>query len=598
MRRIVAGFVSGVFLLALLALTGSPASGATVTQYGNEASFLAVLGVTSPTQNFDGFDGEVLPCLDQSDAFCEITPPYGCATISGVSFWSSCANATTGGYVRIQAVASTDAVSSPNQLEGGYVEDPDGFPVTPQVVVMSFDTPVSAAGFFLTGLTTTVHSALVTVTFDDDTTQTFSVGILAGSETNRKFFGLTSDAKIVQIKIESGSIVNSSGEFQTTVPDLFGIDNLSFAVNPTGQVTELPEGPLVNQVLCSGDGILFEVSNPYIPGGTAVCLSNLYGPSEPTLPPGYQPSPPDDPFPCRVLTIDSPISGPTDMVYKKDGDFDSHLRLLYSELTDGVYPPFRDVTESVRKIGTINPDPTRLGGKVQWTPVKVTCAILDGPECLCSHSSDYCNGDERATLIYAGAPELCDSMDNNCNGTITDDGAGDPAVDETCTVADQMGACAQGRTACEFGNVVCKQTVDPVIEVCDGKDNDCNGLTDENHVFGGYLPPVNQDGSSIFKWKRTIPFKFQLTTCAGVFVASERPRISVFFYTSGVVGSDVEDVGSSGNANTDNLYRYDPTAKQYIYNLDTKSLAPGNSYLVRTTLDDGSTHDVVMSIRR
>jgi hypothetical protein len=184
-------------------------------------------------------------------------------------------------------------------------------------------------------------------------------------------------------------------------------------------------------------------------------------------------------------------------------------------------------------------------------------------------------------------------MDDNCNGTIDEGNPGGGA----CTVEGKQGVCAHGNGNCVNAQIVCTQTVFPSTEICDGADNDCNGATDENHVFGGYLEPVNRDGSSIFKWKRTIPFKFRLTNCKGGPIGTERPTISVFFYAAGIVGSEVEDVGSAGNANTDNYYRSSGDG-QYIYNLDTKTLAPGNSYLVRTTLDDGSTHDVVVSVRK
>lgn len=375
----------------------------------------------------------------------------------------------------------------------------------------------------------------------------------------------------------------------------------------------IPAGPLVDEVLCSGDGILFEVSNAgSTPAGASACSSNLWGPLEPPLPPGYEPSPATDPFPCRVLTIDSPISGDTEMVYKKDGDFEPRLRLLFSESTDGgaTFPPFLDITDTVRQIANIDPDPTRLGGTRKWTPVKVACAILTGVDCttfpnptLNADMDGYaiCSGPDRLdcndqrSFIYPGAPEICNGMDDDCDGAIDD---GNPGGDQDCAVEGQQGLCAEGTSRCDNGQVVCDQTVFPTTEVCDGFDNDCDGVTDENHVFGGYLPPVNADGSSIFKWKQTIPFKFRLTDCAGAYVSTEHPTISVFFYSSGVVGSEVEDVSSSGNANNDGFYRYDPSGSQYIYNLATKPLVPGNSYLIRTTLDDGSTYDVVVSLRR
>jgi hypothetical protein len=56
-------------------------------------------------------------------------------------------------------------------------------------------------------------------------------------------------------------------------------------------------------------------------------------------------------------------------------------------------------------------------------------------------------------------------------------------------------------------------------------------------------------------------------------------------------------LGGCGGSNSRSYYRYDFRERQYIYNLDTRWLEPGHSYLVRTTLDDRSTHDVVISIR-
>lgn len=74
------------------------------------------------------------------------------------------------------------------------------------------------------------------------------------------------------------------------------------------------------------------------------------------------------------------------------------------------------------------------------------------------------------------------------------------------------------------------------------------------------------------------------------------PTLEVLFFADGPVGADLQEL-SSGEANTGNLYRYDPIADQYIYNLSTRPLMPGTSYIVRTTLDDGSGHDVVISLK-
>jgi len=102
----------------------------------------------------------------------------------------------------------------------------------------------------------------------------------------------------------------------------------------------------------------------------------------------------------------------------------------------------------------------------------------------------------------------------------------------------------------------------------------------------------------VFLKKRgAIPVKFQLRDCAGANIADAVARIEVHFVANGVVGDQAIDIGNVGSANTDNLYRYDPTAQQYIYNLSVSSLQSNSLYLIRTILDDGTTHDVTIGIK-
>ena len=77
--------------------------------------------------------------------------------------------------------------------------------------------------------------------------------------------------------------------------------------------------------------------------------------------------------------------------------------------------------------------------------------------------------------------EVCDGLDNNCNGAIDE---GNPGGGGSCSTG-KTGVCSPGTVACAAGVLVCNQNVQPSADICDGKDNNCDGNIDEGNPGGG-----------------------------------------------------------------------------------------------------------------
>ena len=118
------------------------------------------------------------------------------------------------------------------------------------------------------------------------------------------------------------------------------------------------------------------------------------------------------------------------------------------------------------------------------------------------------------------------------------------------------------------------------------------------NTFLGYLNPLLKDGKALFQAGRTIPVKFQLVAPDGSFVTDAIASIQVFRVVAtptGTVDMSVDTL-PSGSSNIGSLFRFDPISSQYIYNLSTKGYS-SCTYMLRTTLSDGTTHDVNFSLR-
>lgn len=124
-------------------------------------------------------------------------------------------------------------------------------------------------------------------------------------------------------------------------------------------------------------------------------------------------------------------------------------------------------------------------------------------------SNSDCN--PAAFTIHPGAMEVCNNVDDNCN-KMTDEGSIDVGGD--CADAGK-GECYAGAIGCVGGAKVCVSKNLPKAEVCDAVDNNCDGFTDEQPACGG--PVSLRVGPGVVggakDMRRSIPFAELAASC-------------------------------------------------------------------------------------
>jgi hypothetical protein len=101
-----------------------------------------------------------------------------------------------------------------------------------------------------------------------------------------------------------------------------------------------------------------------------------------------------------------------------------------------------------------------------------------------------------APLCEPGAPsaETCDRVDEDCDGAV------DEAIDATPCAVEGLGECARGLTACVDGRKVCTAPA-PRPDVCEsGRDEDCDGMSDEGPRVAGVAAQVGTSSPSRDLW--------------------------------------------------------------------------------------------------
>ena len=91
-----------------------------------------------------------------------------------------------------------------------------------------------------------------------------------------------------------------------------------------------------------------------------------------------------------------------------------------------------------------------------------------------------------------------------------------------------------------------------------------------------------------------MPVKFRLSG-ASAGIKDLVTRLKVAKTSNGIEGSSLEAVSTSA-ADTGNVFRFDPSGGQYIFNLSTKPLTTG-TWSLRADLGDEVTHHIDVSLR-
>jgi hypothetical protein len=111
------------------------------------------------------------------------------------------------------------------------------------------------------------------------------------------------------------------------------------------------------------------------------------------------------------------------------------------------------------------------------------------------------------------------------------------------------------------------------------------------------LPPLAADGSSVFRQNATVPVKFRVCDANGVSVGT--PGVVTSFtlqrITQGTVTMEVTRQPASTTPDT--AFRWDPDGQQWIFNLNTKDLAAGATYIYGIGLDDGTSIEFRFGLR-
>lgn len=117
-------------------------------------------------------------------------------------------------------------------------------------------------------------------------------------------------------------------------------------------------------------------------------------------------------------------------------------------------------------------------------------------------------------------------------------------------------------------------------------------LGDLGHTI---LQPIDADSSSVFKQGSTVPAKFSVCDAKGASVGT--PGVVESFRLTEVLNGTTSMVVDEpvSSTNPDTMFRW--SGSHWSFNLPTKPLAAGKTYVYRITLNDSSVIDFRFGLR-